>query len=265
LTNVAFFYSEQGDPAQAAQLLERQVTITYQLGNREGESAGLANLGYNYVQLGLYPQAVDVLERCIDVSAAIGHRLFQLYGCLNLGLARVRAQDLAAAQQALNHCERVLETFHHHFGEAALQSYRALLKELDGEPEEALHRYTWARVTLGEIGAPAYACDALAGQARCELALGNLDEAQAHAEELWRYLLHDGAEGMEFPILAYETCVNVFEAGGDRDRAQLAFDKGYDELMERAGRIGDPEWRTAFLSNVPEHARLLASQHARKE
>ncbi|MGD8489901.1 MAG: adenylate/guanylate cyclase domain-containing protein [Anaerolineae bacterium] len=265
LTNVAFFHSEQGDPAQAAQLLERQVTIIQRLGNREGESVGLSNLGYNYVQLGLYPQAVDVLERSIAVAASIGYRLHQLYGCLNLGLARVRGQDLAAAQQALEQCEQELETLQHRFGEAALQSYRAMLKELDGDLEEARRCYTKARGTLGEIGAPAYACDALAGQARCELALGNLDEAQAHAEELWRHLLVEGAEGMEFPILAYETCADVFEASGDTDRAQLATDKGYDELMERAGRIDDPEWRTAFLSNVPEHERLLARWIAGKE
>jgi hypothetical protein len=140
-----------------------------------------------------------------------------------------------------------------------------MLKELDGNLEEARRCYTKARETLGEIGAPAYACDALAGQARCELALGSFDEAQAHAEELWRHLLNEGAEGMEFPILAYETCADIFEASGDTDRAQLAIDKGYGELMERAGRIDDPEWRTAFLSKVPEHERLLARRIAGKE
>jgi hypothetical protein len=42
-------------------------------------------------------------------------------------------------------------------------------------------------------------------------------------------------------------------------------DKGYGELMERAERIGDGEWRAAFLTNVPEHRRLSARHLAGRE
>lgn len=265
LTNVALFYTEHGDLAQAARLLERQVTIIHRLGNREGESVGLANLGYNYVQLGLFPQAVDVLQRSIDLAAEIGHRLHLLYGCLNLGLAYVRSQDPEAAKQVLGQCERELETLHDRIGQAAVQSYRALAAELSSDFEQALQCFTRARATLCDIGVSGYANDALAGEARCELALGRRDEARAHTEELWQRLMEDGAEGMEFPVLAYETCANVFEANQDMDRMQSAVEKGYGELMERAERIGDLEWRAAFLTNVPEHERVLARQLARKE
>ena len=258
LTNVAVFYSEQGDLARAARLLEQQVTIIHRLGNREGESVGLTNLGYNYVQLGLFPQAVDVLQRSIDLATAIGHRLHRLYGCLNLGLAHVRSRDAEAARQTLRDCERDLETVHDRFGQAAVLSYRALAEELAGEWEQALQDFAGAWTTLRDIGVRGYASDALAGQARCALALGRVEQAQAHAEDVWRRLLDDGAEGLEFPILAYETCADVFEATGDLDRAWLAVETGYGELMERAGRIGDGEWRAAFLTNVPEHQRLAA-------
>jgi tetratricopeptide (TPR) repeat protein len=262
LTNVAFFYTEYGDLAKGARLLERQVRIIHHLGNREGESAGLANLGYNYVQLGLYPEAIEVLARAIDLAAAIGHRLYHLYGCLNLGLAHVRNREAEAALQVLGRCVQELETLHDRFGHAAVQSYMGLAEELSGDAEQALHYFTGARATLRDIGVPGYARDALAGTIRCELALGCSDEAYLHTEALWRHLLEEGAQGMEFPILAYETCANVFEASGDSEHACLAVDKGYGELMERAGKIGDEEWRKAFLENVPEHRRLVVRYDA---
>lgn len=257
LTNVALFYSEYGDLARAARLLERQVAMIHSLGNREGESIGLSNLGYNYVQLGLFPQAIEVLERSIEVAETIGHRLHRLYGCLNLGLAHVRNGEPEAAMKVLWPCARELETLYDRFGQAAVQSYMGLAEELSGDVQHALRCFTVARETLCDIGAPGYAADALAGQIRCELALGQLEEAETSAMELWRRLSEEGAEGMEFSILAYETCADVFEASGDQERARLAIEEGYGELMERARRIGDLEWRQAFLENVPEHHRLV--------
>jgi tetratricopeptide (TPR) repeat protein len=257
LTNVAVFYGEGGDLANAAQLLERQVNMIHSLGNREGESVGLANLGYGYILLGLFPQAIEVLERSIDLAESIGHRLHRLYGCLNLGLAHVRSQDPEAATKVLSHCVRELETLHDRFGQAAVQSYRGLAEELFGDVQRALEWFTGARKTLCDIGVSGFASDALAGQARCELALGHLEDAHRYTEELWWRLVEEGAEGMEFPILAYETCADVFEASGDAERARLALEQGYGELMARARKIGDPNWRRSFLTKVPEHRRLV--------
>jgi class 3 adenylate cyclase/tetratricopeptide (TPR) repeat protein len=257
LTNVALFYTEYGDLARGAKLLERQVSMIHALGNREGESIGLSNLGYNYVQLGLFPQAIEVLERSIDVAASIGHRIHRLYGCLNLGLAHVRNQDPGTAKEILSRCARELETLHDRFGQAAVQAYMGLAEELSGDVRQALECFTAARGTLCEIGAPGYASDALAGQVRCELALGHLKEAKVGATDLWRRLSNEGSEGMEFPILAYETCADVFESGGDMERAHLAIERGCGELRTRAKQIGDREWRKAFLENVAEHQRLV--------
>jgi hypothetical protein len=106
-------------------------------------------------------------------------------------------------------------------------------------------------------GVPGYANDALAGQIRCLLALGRLEEARASNDELWQRLSKEGAEGMEFSILAYETCADLFEASGDTAQSRLAIEKGCAELRVRAERIGDLTWRQAFLENVPEHHRFV--------
>ena len=257
LTNVALFYTEYGDPARGAHLLERQTELIRGLGDREGESVGLANLGYNYVQLGLFRQAIEALQRSIELAGAVGHRLHRLYGSLNLGLAHLRNQDPESAKRVLLRCAQELETLHDRFGQAAVQSYLGLAEEQSGDVQQALRCFTNARATLCDIGVPGYANDALAGQIRCLLALGRLEEARASNEELWQRLSEGGGEGMEFSILAYETCANLFEASGDSAQSLLAIERGCAELGARAERIGDLTWRLAFLENVPEHHRFV--------
>jgi hypothetical protein len=45
----------------------------------------------------------------------------------------------------------------------------------------------------------------------------------------------------------------VFSAGGDSGNAEEAVRLGYQDMLERAGKISDPVWQQAFLENIPEH------------
>jgi hypothetical protein len=98
--------------------------------------------------------------------------------------------------------------------------------------------------------------DAEAGAARSLLAMNNRDPAERYAVLLWDYLRQHAGLGMEFPILAYETCADVFQAAGWSSLAHRAIGAGYGELLIRAGRISLPEWRKSFLERVPEHQRI---------
>ncbi len=40
-------------------------------------------------------------------------------------------------------------------------------------------------------------------------------------------------------------------------RQWAAVEAGYRELMGRAEKISDPQWRKAFLSDVPEHRAII--------
>ena len=108
------------------------------------------------------------------------------------------------------------------------------------------------------------AADALAGLARCALAEGQREAARGHVNELWEYLQKHGAHGMEFPIKAYLTCADLFEALGDAPRGRAAAEEGRLELIRRAGKISNTEWRDSFMENVPEHRaiRRRAQQRA---
>jgi hypothetical protein len=61
---------------------------------------------------------------------------------------------------------------------------------------------------------------------------------------------------MEFPLLGYETCADVFLAAGLVALTRQVIEAGYRELMERADKISSPEWRQSFLERVPEHHRI---------
>jgi hypothetical protein len=128
--------------------------------------------------------------------------------------------------------------------------------EQDGRLAEALAGFEQAVSTLKEIGTVGNLFDAEAGLARCLLKLQRLDEAQERAFPLWHHLREQAGARMEFPVMAYETCADVFAAGGQLRLARRAVAAGYGELLVRAGKISLPAWRRSFLEQVPEHCRV---------
>jgi predicted ATPase len=261
LTNAAVFYGDYGDLARGTELLDEQIAINHRLGNRLGEAVGLSNLGYNYIQLGQYDRAIPALERSLKLSASVGHRQFSAYGRLNLALGYIHHGDPGTARQVLGRCESTLKALQDRFGQAACQLYSGLARESSGELDGADECFAKAAKTFWEIGVHGSANDARAGLARCSLAQGRLVAAMQHAREVWDHLRADGSGVMEFPVLAYLTCVDVLEAAGDHRTARRALDAGYQELMQRADRVGDADWRRSFLEQVPEHDRMVERWH----
>ncbi len=258
LTNVSAFYTAVGDMARAAQLLERALDINRRTGNIEDELIGLINLGYTYVLLGLLDEGVAAFKRCIESAPTIGFRRCLAYGGLNLALAHLRRSDPSAALVELEKCLPELLAMNDRFGHATGQLYAALAREQGGQISEALAGFEQAAAILGEVGAPNYAHDAEAGAARCLLALDRLESAQQYAAPVWDYLQQQEGGGMEFPLLAYETCASIFSASGQAALAWQAIEAGHRELMTRADRISLPEWRRSFLEHIPEHCRIQA-------
>jgi tetratricopeptide (TPR) repeat protein len=180
------------------------------------------------------------------------------YNQLNLGLTYFRLKDYQAAREylekTLNDAIKINDTFAH----AACQSYLGLTMEGSGEYDQAEKYFSEALETFNQITAPGYAMDSMAGLARCALKTGRLIEAKEFADQVCDYLSQQGSQGMEFPIWAYVTCAQVFEEDGDDERRQQSIEDGYQELTDRAVKIGDIEWRKTYLKEVQEHNELLA-------
>ena len=81
-------------------------------------------------------------------------------------------------------------------------------------------------------------------------------EADTLARQLWGALREHGGKGMEFPILAFNTCAQVLIAQEDYPAAKEVLLHGYRVLMERASRIKDPARREIYLESVTENRKL---------
>lgn len=258
LSNAAVFYSTYGDIGRAVELVAQQLASSRKRGSRSRVALGLCDQGYFQIQLGMYSMAIDALECSLEQATAAGFRRCASYARLNLGLAQAGAGDAAAAIETLEASHLYLAALEDRFGLAAQQMYLGLAKEAAGDVAGALAAFELARETFEEIGVQGCTIDARAGQARCLLSLENRDAALQYATEVWHFLTEHGALQMEFPILAFETCGDVFESARDGEQARRAISMGYRELMQRADKIGDLAWQTSFLENVPVHRRLEA-------
>jgi class 3 adenylate cyclase/tetratricopeptide (TPR) repeat protein len=257
LTNISIYYGVSGDLSEAVQLLRQQVAINHRLGSRTGEAIGWGNMGYNYVQLGLYQIAREALLESIQICDSIGLKREGAYMRLNLALAYYRTADFDRARETLEFAIPELVITGDQYGKAAGLAYFALVQEGIGILEDAEAKFTEANGIFESIGVNNSANDALSGLARCALAQGRLREARELAGKVSSYLEQFGSTGMEFPIWAYLTCAEIFTAIGDPTKSVQSINEGYNELLERADRISDFNWRDSFLHNVPEHDAIL--------
>ncbi len=133
-----------------------------------------------------------------------------------------------------------------------------MLAEEENDFIGGARHFAVARHNLDMLGHGRYAftIDALAGQARCALALGNLDEARQFASQVWDYVREHGTTGLELSAWTHKTVADVFNALGDNSTACAAVEAGYHDLVARAARISDPVWRKSFLEDIPGNVAL---------
>ena len=258
LHNVSIYYGAAGDLGRAAQLIARQAEIMEQVGNLVGEAASLGNLGYYYLLLGRHAEARTALHEALTLSGVIGARREKLYNQLNLGLAYWRTGDDVAARRLLEDAIPELGALGDTFARASGQNYLGLAYERT-DVAAAAAAFTEAYRAMSAIGVQGYAADAEAGLLRCAVAQRDLTAARVAVDELWAHLRR-GAEGMEFPLLAYETCAWAFDLLSERDAAAAVGRAAYDTLMEQAAKISDEAWRECFLRAIPEHRALVERQ-----
>lgn len=257
LNNVATYYQAIGDYGRAVDALTRQVEINRRQGNLLLQAYGLLNLAYNLLLLGQYKAALKKMDDSLTLTESLGLKHVQAYNHLNLGLVYWRLGDAGTARRELEAARLLARQSEDSFAQAIGRSYMGLALELAGAHEEALQAFREGRRLLDEAGAAGYAADALAGLCRCAMAMGDTAQASPYGSSLWRYLSEEGAGGLEFPILAYQSCAMLFDATGDAALRHQAVQAGVHELRSRAARISDPEWRRIYLEEIPEHGTML--------
>jgi class 3 adenylate cyclase/tetratricopeptide (TPR) repeat protein len=258
LRTIAIHYYESGDVARAVQLNTEAAASARRAGDRAQDAVLLGNLGYGLAALGLAKRALPALDQALRLHESIGNRRGRAYVLQNLGWAHARAGDGRSARRLEEEALRELTAVGDTFGRAACLQYLGYIAEQAGDAAGAARRFSEAHEEFSRAGARANALDCTAGLARCALAQGEPEAARQAAAEVWQHLVNHGPAGMELPGLAYLTCAEVFEALDEPVPAREALAAGYREVMARAEKISDPEWRQSFLENVPEHRALVA-------
>lgn len=250
-------YWESGNFAQAREFWTRSTELYRALGLRWRESVFQAGYGHVYMIWGLYGLARPALEQGVQLSEATGSRPTHAYCLANLGLTYSRLGDQDTARRLEEQALAEMVIVEDIAGGAGCYLYLGyILEQMHDYAESATH-FTNAHTELEKIGAMGFMIDAVAGTARCALAQNNLNESGQHAMQVWNHLHEHGAQGVEMPVLAYLTCAQVFDAQGDAEKSRAAIEAGYRELMARADKISDPEWRKSFLENVAEHRAIV--------
>jgi tetratricopeptide (TPR) repeat protein len=255
LTRLWIGYFESGDLGRAVELAEASVALARDI-NRIRSVPVLSNLGLNQMALGRWDLARRTLEESVEVCAVGGYPRGRGYSLQNLSLVMLHLGEVEAAERIGRESLAVLEGTDDTFGVSGSNMYLGVILERSGRWEEAAAFHLAASEEFERLGVRGVAIEALAGAARCDLALGHKDAALERAERVWSYLDLTGGTSTDNPMRMYLTCVETFAACGREADSARALRAAHDQLAERAARLGD-ERRGSFLQDVPEHAALL--------
>jgi tetratricopeptide (TPR) repeat protein len=212
-----------------------------------------SHLGLALLELGLVKRAEEVLETALaqaeQMSLKFGTRVARVY----LGYSRARrgALDARFSQEGVAYSG--VET-----GDRRVEgSLRMFVGEMLGAMGDLNAAESHARAAVDEVKEfPPVHARALASLATVSLRQRKAELAYQAAEEGMEILENLGG------LLVGESDLRLawalaLDAVGLRPQAREALGRAHQRLLERAGRISNRQWRSAFLS-VPENARTAA-------
>jgi tetratricopeptide (TPR) repeat protein len=214
-----------------------------------------AGMAYGYMILGAFEEAEAAFRACLVEADRLGLFIVTAMMKNNLGLILARlgrfAEGYAVEKESLQAYERQGDLRM----ASACRSYLAQMNLLEGNLEVA-ETEARAAIAMCEKVPPSLA-EALGTLASVLLAKGALPEAldtaaRAHA------LLEELGSVDEGEIAIRLVYAEALDASGKRDAARPVLAKAKEQVLERGSKIGEQEWRDAFLQRVPENARTLA-------
>jgi CHAT domain-containing protein/Flp pilus assembly protein TadD len=85
LGNLGTAYHSLGQYQKAIEFFQLSLTISREIGDRNGEGLSLGNLGTAYNSLGQYQKAIEFYQQSLTISREIGDRYVEVNTLLNLG------------------------------------------------------------------------------------------------------------------------------------------------------------------------------------
>jgi eukaryotic-like serine/threonine-protein kinase len=245
----------EGSVARALVFYESAVSKYESLSDTRSAIEMRGNLAAVLADHGLLEEAEERLTLALNAADRMRQHFLSAFILMNLSLLRAQLGHFAGARSA---SDRAIELARKQ-GDVRIEGfsyvYRSLTACLEGQPREAEEHARSATRILREV--QPVLPGALAALAQALLQQGKTDEALAPAEEAYRRLQDLGRVDDNESLIRL-TYVECLLAAGRTDEGRRVLGSAHQRLIERAGAIQDPEWRTAFLSRLPVHARTMA-------
>ncbi|NTV64217.1 MAG: hypothetical protein HGA65_11865, partial [Oscillochloris sp.] len=258
LTAAAYYYLEADDFVRAVQFQRQGLEAAQRAADYQLMLKISANLGLLYTMIGCYPEARATLERAQEQAMYVGDPWMQAGTMRHMALVDWGCGDLVRAQALFEQALALLTEVGDAFGAATCHGYLGYMLAASGNPVQAAQHLAQARTAFATIGLEADRIEAQAAYARVILTLGQCDTARGLAVEVWEFLRAQGVGGLTEPSLVCLCVGAVFAALGDPDLPSAEpIALGYHNLIQRAAKISDPEWRQSFLEKVPLNRALV--------
>jgi tetratricopeptide (TPR) repeat protein len=238
-------------------LYSQAVELARRMGDREMEQMALSNLALLQYNLGLYKFARDGFEQALAFAEAVGNRRGRAYCLCTLAAACYWLHDESVARRLQQEALVEATAMGDAYLIACCRFFLGWMAERVGDYADAVRHNVAAMEECKRMGLVAMSTDPLAGLARCALAEGRLEEARQRSVDVWTYLREHGTAGIGEPTLCFLTVAEIFDALGQTGDARGAVEAGYQELMERADKIGNLQWRKSFMENVEFNRELV--------
>ena len=257
-SNLGAILLQEGELGQARRLISEGLALCQELGDREGVGVALGMLGDLYRRAGDHARAQENLHRSVEVALEIAFDFQASDAYLSLAIDALDAGDADAARawlvQALEHAQLASSPLAQVRAQVAL-AYAWLAA---GGVAEAQDAATDAGEGAERLELRGLLHEVAVQHARIAQRRGDLDEAVRLVEAAAREVDVEALEGAlrpgEMLLARWEILV---EAGDPRARDALS--AGLDFIESFASRVGDPELRTGFLTDIPAHAVLRAA------
>ncbi|NTU82404.1 MAG: AAA family ATPase [Chloroflexales bacterium] len=258
LTVAAYYYLAADDLVRAVMFQRESLAAAQEGGDHRLMLTLNANLALLYTTLGCYTEARTTLERGLDQAVLVGDPWIQAGTMRHLGLVHWSYGELGLATAHLDEALALLTHVGDAFGSATCHGYLGYVLEAAGDYVRAAEHLALACAGFAALGMEEDRCEAQAVEARVLLALARRDEARQRASEVWAWLRDHGVAGLPERSLVCLCLADVFAALGDPELPSTeVIAMGYGDLMQRAAKISDPEWRRSFLENVPTNRDLV--------
>lgn len=247
---------------EALQYYTQALQIRGKTGDRPGQSATLSNIGSALYRLGQYKEALGYHQQALEIRKQIKDPQGEATSLHNIGGVYYGLEQYEEALRYIQQALKIRQEIGDRRGQASSLSNIAKSYSKLQRHTEALQYYEKACAMYEELKLQGFRLLCLSAQAISHLELNEKEQAlRCSAQAI--HILEDG-QSCENPQEAYFNHYKVLSSCGCYSEALKYLQKAYEEVIRRAERVKNPEWRESFLKNVITNREIIAAwkQHS---